>query len=103
MNYGFLSQTYNPMPQPSSGGLNWCQGLTGAKAWYVPAGQSVLLMDSEAQKFYIKQTDQAGMPLPIRTYTYTEVREEAHVDTPVYATKEELNELKKMIEELKGE
>lgn len=91
------------MPQPASGGLNWVQGLTGAKAWYVPAGQSVLLMDSEAQKFYIKQTDQAGMPLPIRTYAYTEVRAETHADAPVYATKEELNELKKMIEELKGE
>jgi hypothetical protein len=89
------------MPQPASGGLNWCQGATGAKAWYVPAGQTVLLMDSEDQKFYIKSTDQTGMPLPIRTYTYTEVRERTQADAPAYATKDELDELRKMIEEMR--
>ena len=100
---GFLPQTYNPMPQPQSSGLNWCQGVTGAKAWYVPAGQTVLLMDSEDQKFYIKQTDTAGMPMPLRTFTYTETHASERTDAPVYATKEEVEELKSMIEKMKGE
>ena len=103
MNFNYLPQQYNPMPQPSNGGLNWCQGLSGAKAWFVPAGQTALLMDSEDQRFYIKTTDPSGMPMPIRTYAYTEVHAETRTDAPVYATKEELDELKRMIEDMKGE
>ena len=101
MNFNYLPQTYNPMPQQQSGCLNWCQGLTGAKAWFVPAGQTVLLMDSEDQRFFIKSVDQTGMPLPIRTFTYTEVHERTQADAPAYATKDEVNELKRMIEEIK--
>lgn len=101
MNYGYFPmQTYNHMPTAQSGGLNWCQGESGAKAWYVPAGQTVLLMDSEEQKFYIKQTDANGMPMPLRVFTYTEARAHVQTDTSVYATKEELNELKSMIEKM---
>ena len=36
------------------------------------AGQSVLLMDSENSVFYIKSTDQSGMPQPLRVYEYSE-------------------------------
>ena len=102
MNFNYLPQAYNPMPQSPSGGLNWCQGVTGAKAWFVPAGQTVLLMDSEDQKFYIKQTDASGIPMPLRVFTYRETHADAHTDAPVYATKAELDELRKMIEKLGG-
>lgn len=50
----------------------WVQGESGAKAYMVAAGNSVLLMDSENSAFYIKSTDASGMPLPLRTFDYTE-------------------------------
>ena len=60
------------MPRPDSGGLNWVQGEAGAKSWLVSPGSSVLLMDSEEQRFYIKSADHTGIP-NLRTFEYTEV------------------------------
>ena len=48
------------------------QGEAGAKAYMVTAGNSVMLMDSESNVFYIKSSDQSGMPLPLRIFDYTE-------------------------------
>ena len=64
-----------PQPQPqqqSSAGIIWVQGEEGAKAYMVAPGNSVLLMDSENSAFYIKSTDQSGMPLPLRVFDYNE-------------------------------
>lgn len=57
---------------PSSNGINWVSGESGAKSWMVGRGESVLLMDSENQCFYIKSADASGMPLPLRAFDYTE-------------------------------
>jgi hypothetical protein len=60
-------------PQQQNGnGIIWVQGLEGAKSYLVAAGSSVLLMDSEESVFYIKSTDQSGMPQPLRIFDYTE-------------------------------
>lgn len=56
----------------SGSGITWVQGETAAKAYPVASGQSVLLMDSEASAFYIKSTDQSGMPQPLRIFDYKE-------------------------------
>lgn len=53
-------------------GLLWVSGEVGAKSWVVPPNNTVLLMDSETNRFYIKSSDNAGMPT-IKTYEYTEV------------------------------
>jgi len=58
--------------QQQSGGLVWVQGIEGAKSHHVDAGQSVLLMDSESNCFFIKSADSSGMPLPLRIFDYTE-------------------------------
>ena len=85
-NYGYYPQYIYPTqpnvyPTPQSvaptqstqgGGIVWVQGETGAKSYMVGAGQSVLLMDSETDTFYIKSADQSGMPLPLRVFDYTE-------------------------------
>lgn len=66
---------YQPyqMQQPTQqNGINWVQGEPGAKSFWVGAGQSVLLMDSESNSFYIKSCDTSGMPLPLRIFDYTE-------------------------------
>lgn len=59
-------------PQMQNGGLIWVQGIEGAKSHAVGAGQSVLLMDSESNCFFIKSADASGMPLPLRVFDYTE-------------------------------
>lgn len=38
----------------------------------VAAGNTVLLMDSENQTFYLKSADPSGMPLPLRIFDYKE-------------------------------
>ncbi len=59
-------------PQPGANGIIWVQGEAGAKAYLTAPGASVLLMDSENNTFYIKSSDQSGMPLPLRIFDYTE-------------------------------
>ena len=64
-----MQQTQN---QQSSNGIIWVQGEEGAKAYMVAPGNSVLLMDSENSAFYIKSTDNSGMPMPLRIFDYVE-------------------------------
>ena len=61
-----------PQPQPQAAPIIWVQGEAGAKSFLVAPGQTVQLMDSESEVFYIKATDQSGMPLPLRTFDYKE-------------------------------
>ncbi len=86
--YGYQDQlnqlrTANPMPmqgfqmpmqqmRPDPTGLNWVQGEAGAKSWYITPGSTVLLMDSESQRFYLKSADMNGVPA-MRTFEYAEV------------------------------
>lgn len=90
-----------PTPQQSNG-LIWIQGESAAKSYLVAPGNTVLLMDSEAQKFYIKSADASGMPQPLRVFEYKEVSggTAPQVDMGKYVTREELE---KALAELKGE
>lgn len=81
-------------------GVNWVQGEAGAKSWVVPPGKSVMLMDSENSVFYIKTTDNSGVPLPLRIFDYTErtAQNVSSADTTQtinsqYVTKDELKEI----------
>lgn len=87
--------------QAQTGGLQWVQGEAGAKAFPMSAGQSALLMDSENNVFYIKSTDNSGMPLPLRTFDYRErtaqnapkaaqSMTQATIDTSLFVTRDEL-------------
>lgn len=60
-----------PQPQNQGQSLIWVSGEIGAKSYLMAPGNTVLLMDSEASKFYIKSTDNAGMP-SLRTFEYKE-------------------------------
>lgn len=87
----------------------WVQGEAGAKAYPVAPGNSVLLMDSESEVFYIKSTDTSGIPMPLRVFNYSEIvqtqqqesRTEPQIDTSQFVTRGELDELRAMIENLK--
>lgn len=68
----FQQPTQVQSPVQQDNGIVWVQGESGAKSYFVNAGKSVLLMDSENNKFYIKSADISGMPLPLRAFNYEE-------------------------------
>ena len=59
-------------PQQLNQGLLWVSGEVGAKSYLVAPNSTVLLMDSDAQRFYLKSADGAGMP-SMRIFEYSEV------------------------------
>ena len=68
-----MQQPQVAQPQPvNDNGILWVQGEAGAKSWAVAPGKSVMLMDSESNTFYIKSSDQSGMPMPLRIFDYKE-------------------------------
>lgn len=95
--YGYNPYTQYQQPQQQNNGLQWVQGIEGAKSYYISPGQSVLLMDSESNCFFIKAADASGMPLPLRIFDYTERTAQnaqkppatAVIDTDRYITREE--------------
>ncbi len=93
-----------PQPQQPQGGITWVQGEEGAKAYLVAAGNSVMLMDSEAQTFYLKSTDASGMPLPLRIFDYAErtaqPKAAAQAPTADYVTREEFNAVASKLDKL---
>ena len=85
-----------PVQQQITQGFQWVQGESGAKAWMVAPGATVLLMDSEGSRFYLKSSDNAGMP-SLRTFEFKEVLPNApqasqaafNVPDDKYVTREE--------------
>lgn len=72
-NYPYTQNFNTSQPQPQlQNGINWVQGEAGAKSYNIAPGQSVMLMDSENNVFYIKSSDASGMPMPLRIFDYTE-------------------------------
>lgn len=53
-------------------GLLWVSGEVGAKSYLVAPNSTVLLMDSDSSRFYLKSADNAGMP-SLRIFEYKEV------------------------------
>lgn len=90
-NYQMAQQNAPQAQNNAQTGVIWVQGVEGAKAYPVGAGNNVLLMDSEESVFYIKSTDPSGMPMPLRAFKYSEIGEQKaeQVDMSGYVTKEE--------------
>lgn len=78
-----------PTAQGLNGNIVWVQGESGAKSTQVNAGNSVLLMDSEQQVFYIKTVDASGIPQPLRVFPYTEKVDVAKNATTAPAEKQQ--------------
>ena len=100
-------QPYTPpvqnyqMQQPDTS-IIWVQGESGAKAYPVQNGKSVVLFDSESEHFFIKTADASGMPQPLRVFSYSETNENEMkapaIDTSQFITRDEFEEA---IEKLK--
>lgn len=88
---------YTPNYQVQNG-LTFVQGEAGAKSYPVAPGATVLLMDSEGDRFFLRSSDAAGMPLPLRTFEFKEIKEQSQ--NP-YATKDDIGGIQKDIEEIK--
>lgn len=73
-------------PRSSNSSIIWCQGEAGAKSFQVAPNQSVMLMDSESNTFFIKSADASGMPLPLRIFDYTERTQQQPVNEPQIQT-----------------
>lgn len=97
-----MQQSQPQAPAQTQSSITWVQGEEGAKAYLVAAGNSVLLMDSEAPVFYIKSTDASGMPMPLRIFDFVErgVPAKAEAASPDYARREDVDKLSAMYEDL---
>ena len=102
MNFGTPQTNPYMTPQPNpyyqkNNGINWVQGIEGAKAYQLPPSSNAILLDSENDgKFYIKVSDNVGM-CNLRTFRYREVTTPTNtqndVDLSQYVKKSELQEL----------
>lgn len=91
-------------------GLIWVQGEAGAKSYLVAPNNTVMLMDSESEQFFLKSADASGMPLPLRVFKYSEVSktpETAKIGTlgnnTEYALKSDLDALRGRVDALLNE
>ena len=97
-------QIQQPQPQTNNG-LIWVQGEAGAKSYLVAPNTTIMLMDSEQNRFFLKSADASGMPLPLRTFEYAEItqngnetavntqKSDLNIDLGKYVTRDELNEI----------
>lgn len=90
------NQQYQPRYYPTTNGINWVQGVEGAKAWQLMPNSNVILMDSENDgRFYIKTSDNVGM-CNLRRFRYEEIQGDdttPNVDLSEYVKKSELENL----------
>ena len=114
MNQYFTNPYLQPFPQvtginrqinSNTNNIVWVQGHEGAKSYIIPPNSNVILLDSEEEgKMYIKSSDNIGM-CTLRTFIFNEVIDvepSKDVNTSQFVTKNEFEELKDMINSLKG-
>lgn len=93
--------TQMSLPQTSTGVI-WVQGEAGAKSYLVAPNSTVYLWDSESHTIYVKSADASGMP-SIKVLDY-KVRNTTPVEkNPEYATRDELESIRKQLEQLRKE
>lgn len=104
------NQYQQTAPQQINQGLLWVSGEVGAKSYLVAPNSTVLLMDSDSQRFYLKSADVSGMP-SMRIFEYNEVTNtptsvvsapnshEKELDSK-YVTREEYEGLKRQYESI---
>lgn len=87
-------------PPQTNQGILWVQGEAAARSYLVAPNSTVLLMDSETNRFYLKSANPAGMP-SMQIFEYSEVLQnapqapqsaQANLDDK-YVTREEYNAL----------
>jgi hypothetical protein len=85
-------------PQQQVTPMQFVQSRESAMQFQMPNNCSVALFDQNEQRFYVKTTDASGSAT-LKTFSYTE--DVADDPANKYATKDDIEELKKQIEEIK--
>ena len=62
-------------PQQMQTGIAFINGQIEARAYPVQPGYRMYLFDTDGRTYYVKGVDFNGMPLPFKTYDFTEVVE----------------------------
>lgn len=70
------NNTQQSQPPQTNQGIIWVQGETAARSYLVAPNSTVLLMDSEEKRFYLKSANPAGMP-SMQIFEYSEVTQNA--------------------------
>lgn len=86
-----------PQQQNNSVSVVTVQGEAGARIYPVAAGNTVLLIDFDSKKFWLKSTDLNGMPSRFAAFNFTEEIKPAN-DTDNFISRNEFNELKQSID-----
>lgn len=103
--YGQPQPMYNQQTQNAYGfntpyvsGINWVQGVEGAKAFRMKPNDMVIILDSENEGvMYIKTSDSIGM-CTLRTFNYQEVtQQQSNADMTQYV---KASELESKVEEI---
>lgn len=97
---GYPASQTPSVQQPPDNGLIWVQGVEGAKSYLVAPNKTVLLMDSEQEQFFLKSADASGMPLPLRTFKYTELVSQDK--SANYITRQEFDSITKKLDALES-
>lgn len=99
------SQSNLQQQQVYQNNIIWVKGKENARSMQLPPNSTVILLDSEVGKFYIKTTDDIGLG-KIRVFSYIEEPDNdptntssstPNVDLSNYVTKTELEEIIKEI------
>lgn len=94
---------YLPLSANSYGNIIWVQGESGAKSYLVPPNSPpTLLLDSEANRFYIKSADAAGMPT-LKGFQFSELILEGSPEAEIAKARQETEGLKTELEALRKE
>ena len=104
--YQMPQMSYAP-PQVKSN-IKWVSGRGEAESTPVGANETILMLDSSTTKMYIKSAGPDGRinPLMVCDYTVSEADFQngsslaTPIDTSNFATKEDFNQLKQMLEDL---
>lgn len=92
--------TTPPVSQSNASNIQWVQGESGALAFPVGPGQTVILLDSDDPVAYKKSADETGKPLHMEIYDL--VKRVTTPTVPTFNSDEYVkkNDIKSMITEL---
>lgn len=97
INHYYPLNNQSNLLRPASN-IQYVQGEAGAKGFYVDKSYTMLLMDSEEQKFYIKSVDATGIP-KMKKYRFEEIIE-PESEKIEYITKKDFEDFKKEIKDI---
>lgn len=78
---------------PQTQNIQYVNGRQSAESYQMAANSSVILMDTNKARFYMKQTDASGMAT-VKAYDFTEAEEDKPAE---YVTKKEFEAYKAMM------